>query len=223
MRILLVEDEEDLAYVIKKGLEEERYSVDTCYNGEDGLFMAEEVAYDAIILDIMLPRVDGITVLRTLRTKGVATPVLMLTAKDLTEDKIRGLDTGADDYLTKPFDFGELLARLRALLRRTTPMKSALLEIGGLVLDTAKKEVTRDGNIISLTAKEYAILEYMAYNHDTVLSRTKIIEHVYDDSFDLYSNVIDVHINSLRNKIDKGCTDKLISTVRGAGYILRKQ
>ncbi|MBI5665659.1 MAG: response regulator, partial [Nitrospirae bacterium] len=139
MRILLVEDEEDLAYVIKKGLEEELYSVDVCYNGEDGLFMAEQVAYDAIILDIMLPKVDGMTVLKTLRRKEVTTPVLMLTAKDLTEDKIIGLDTGADDYLTKPFDFGELLARLRALLRRSTPRKSALLEIGGLVLDTARK------------------------------------------------------------------------------------
>ena len=222
MRILLVEDERDLADIVKKGLEEESYSVDVCYDGEEGLFMASEVSYDVIILDILLPKVDGISILETIREKGISTPVLLLTAKDTLEDKIKGLDIGADDYLTKPFDFEELLARIRALLRRKIPEKKAILKAHDLVLDTASREVTRGGEEVVLTSKEYALLEYFVYNKNTVLSRTEITEHIYDDSFDLDSNVIDVFINSLRNKIDKDYPVKLIHTVRGAGYILKE-
>lgn len=222
MRILLVEDERDLANIVKMGLEEESYSVDVCYDGEEGLYMASEVPYDGMILDILLPKIDGIKILETIRKKGVSTPVLFLTAKDALEDKIEGLDTGADDYLTKPFEFEELLARLRALLRRRTPEKKALLKVHDLELNTANREVTRGGKEIILTSKEYVLLEYFIYNKNTVISRTEITEHIYDDSFDLDSNVIDVFINSLRKKIDRDHPVKLIHTVRGAGYILKE-
>lgn len=223
MRILVVEDEEDLAYLIKKGLEEEKYSVDVCYDGEEGLYMAKEVSYDAMILDVMLPGLDGIAVLESLRAGNVQTPVLMLTARDALEDKIKGLDTGADDYLTKPFEFRELLARIRSLLRRNVPQKSAVFKIEDLELDTAMREVSRGGEKVRLTVKEYMILEYLVYNRQRVVSRTDIVEHVYDDTYDRDSNVIDVHINSLRKKLNQGHEDQLISTVRGAGYILRKE
>lgn len=222
MRVLLVEDELDLANIIKKGLEEESYSVDVCYDGEDGLHMAEEIAYDIIILDIMLPKIDGIKVLDIIRTKGIFAPVLMLTAKGALEDKIKGLDTGADDYLTKPFKFRELLARMRALLRRKIPERTAILRAHDLELDTAKKEVKRAGEVVPLTPKEYALLEYLLYNKNTVVSRTRITEHIYNDDFDLYSNVVDVFMTALRKKIDKDHPAKLIHTVRGAGYILRE-
>jgi DNA-binding response OmpR family regulator len=222
MRILLVEDEKDLADIVKKGLEEESYSVDVCYDGEEGLFMASEISYDGMILDILLPKVDGIKILKTIREKNISTPVLMLTAKDELHDKIRGLDTGADDYLTKPFEFEELLARLRALLRRRIPEKKATLKVHDLTVNTASQEVSRGGRGIPLTSKEYALLEFFVYNKNTVLSRTEITEHIYDDSFDLDSNVIDVFINSLRKKIDKDHSKKLIHTVRGAGYILKE-
>ncbi len=220
MRILLVEDEHDLSSIIKKGLEEERYNVDTCFDGEDALFMSEEISYDAIILDIMLPKINGITLLRTIRSKGIATPVLMLTARDALEDKVKGLDTGADDYLTKPFEFNELLARLRALLRRNLTQRASVVKVRDLVLDTARKEARRKNVLISLTAKEYALLEYMVYNKNNVLSRTNISEHIYDSSFDLDSNVIDVFVSSLRKKLDNNHSIKLIKTVRGAGYML---
>ncbi len=223
MRILVIEDEEDLAYLIKKGLEEEKYSVDVCYDGVEGLYMAEEVSYDAMILDVMLPGLDGIAVLKSLRAGNIPTPVLMLTARDALEDKIKGLDTGADDYLTKPFEFRELLARIRSLLRRNAPQKSAVFKIEDLELDTAMREVSRGGEKVRLTVKEYMILEYLVYNRQRVVSRSDIVEHVYDDTYDRDSNVIDVHINSLRKKLNQGHEDQLISTVRGAGYILRKE
>ncbi len=222
MRILLVEDERDLADIVRIGLEEESYSVDVCYDGEEGLYMASEVSYDGMILDILLPKIDGIKILETIRAKGISTPILLLTAKDTLEDKIAGLDTGADDYLTKPFEFEELLARLRALLRRRIPEKKAILKVHDLELNTASRGVTRGGKEIILTSKEYVLLEYFVYNKNTVISRIEITEHIYDDSFDLDSNVIDVFINSLRKKIDKNHSVKLIHTVRGAGYILKE-
>lgn len=221
MRILIVEDEKNLANTLKKGLSEEGYSADVAYNGEEGGFLAETEPYDLIILDIMLPKVDGLTILMNLRKQGIKTPVLMLTAKDTVLDKVKGLDTGADDYLTKPFDFEELLARIRALLRRKGEVKSAVVSIGDLEIDTASHQIRREGREIPLSAREYALLEYLAYNKGKVVSRTDISEHIYDYDFDLDSNIIDVYINFLRNKIDKGYDKKLIQTVRGAGYILK--
>lgn len=222
MRILIVEDEKALANNLRRGLSEEGYSVDAAYDGEEGGFMAETEPYDLIILDIMLPKKDGIAVLKNLRKEGIKTPVLMLTAKDAVSDKIRGLDSGADDYITKPFDFDELLARVRSLLRRKGEVKSAVITIADLEIDTAGHQVKRGGKEIPLSAREYALLEYLAYNKEKVVSRTDISEHIYDYDFDLDSNIIDVYINFLRNKIDKGFDKKLIHTIRGAGYILKE-
>ncbi len=221
MRILLVEDEKDLAAIVKQGLEEDGYIVETAHDGEEGLYMAESFPADAIILDIMLPVMDGLTILKTIRKKGITTPVLLLTARDAIVDKIAGLDTGADDYLTKPFSFPELLARVRSLLRRKGTVKEAIISIDDLEINTASHEVKRAGNIINLSAKEYALLEYLAYNRNKVLSRTDIVEHIYHEETDMDSNVVDVYINYLRNKIDKDSNNKLIQTVRGAGYILK--
>lgn len=222
MRILIVEDEKALANNLRRGLSEEGYSADVAYDGEEGGFMAETEPYDLIILDIMLPKKDGITVLKNLRKEGIKTPVLMLTARDAVSDKIKGLDTGADDYITKPFDFDELLARVRSLLRRKGEVKSAVISIADLEIDTAGHRVKRGGKEIPLSAREYALLEYLAYNKEKVVSRTDISEHIYDYDFDLDSNVIDVYINFLRNKIDKRFDMKLIHTIRGAGYILKE-
>jgi DNA-binding response OmpR family regulator len=221
MRILIVEDEKSLADILKKGLEEERYAVDIAYNGEDGLFMAENEPSDLVILDIMLPVIDGMTILKRIRKAGINTPVLMLTAKDTIMDKVSGLDSGADDYLTKPFSFEELLARMRALLRRNTDMKASVLMIADLTIDMATHEIKREGKDILLSAREYALLEYMAINRNKVLSRTTLTEHLYDQDFDLDSNIIDVFINRIRNKIDRDYDIQLIQTVRGAGYMLR--
>lgn len=222
MRLLLVEDEQDLARIVQSGLEEETYSVDVCFDGEEGFFMAESIPYDGIILDILLPKLDGLRFLRRLREKGLSMPVLLLTAKGSLEDKVKGLDTGADDYLVKPFEFAELLARMRALLRRRIPEKSAVLRVQDLEVDKAKREVKRGGKVVSLTAKEYALLEYLLYHKNVVLSRTQITEHIYNDSFDLDSNVIDVFVNNLRKKLDKGHPRKLIHTVWGMGYVLKE-
>lgn len=221
MRILVVEDETFLADIIQKGLLEEGYAVDVAYTGEDGLFLAENEPSDLIILDIMLPVVDGMTILKTIRRAGVKTPVLLLTARDTVLDKVSGLDSGADDYLTKPFDFDELLARIRALLRRQSETRTAVIEIGDLVIDMAAHRVNRAGREIEFSAKEYALLEYLAMNKNRVLSRTDLSEHLYDYDFDLDSNVIDVFINRIRNKIDRPFDTRLIHTVRGAGYILK--
>lgn len=221
MRILIVEDEKSLADIIKKGIEEEGYAVDVVYNGEEGLFMAENEPSDLIILDIMLPVIDGMTILKKIRKVGIKTPVLMLTAKDTIMDKVSGLDSGADDYLTKPFAFEELLARMRALLRRNTEVKTSVIMIGDLTIDIVTHEVKREGKDILLSAREYALLEYMALNRNKVLSRTALTEHLYDQDFDLDSNVIDVFINRIRNKIDRGYDTKLIHTMRGTGYILK--
>lgn len=223
MRIILVEDERYLATIVKQGLKEEGYSVDVAYDGEEGLYMIENFPADLIILDIMLPKKDGLSILSAIRKKGMIMPVLLLTAKDTVSDKIRGLDTGADDYLIKPFEFGELLARVRALFRRKAETKEAVIRIGDLYINTASHEVRREGKVIPLSSREYAILEYLAYNKDTLVTRIQITEHVYDESFELDSNIVDVYINYLRNKIDKGFKKKLIHTIRGSGYILKEE
>jgi DNA-binding response OmpR family regulator len=221
VRILIVEDEKPLADILRKGLEEEGYAVDVAYNGEEGQYLALHEASDLMILDIMLPAVDGMTILKTIRKSGIRTPVIMLTARDAIVDKVTGLDSGADDYLTKPFSFEELLARMRVLLRRKPEATTSILKIKDLTLDIATHEVKRGGKSIPLSAKEYGLLEYMAVNRNTVLSRTALTEHLYNQDFDLDSNVIDVFINRLRNKIDRRFHEKIIITVRGAGYMLR--
>lgn len=222
MRILIVEDEKKVAGFIKKGLEEETYAVDAVYDGEEGLFLAHENSYDLIILDIMLPKVDGLEVLARLRKKKNETPVLLLTAKDSVEDRVRGLNQGADDYLTKPFAFSELLARTRVLLRRGKAEIQTLLQIADLTLDLLSHKVTRDDEEIELTGKEYSLLEYFMRNQEKVLTRTMIAEHVWDYNFDTFTNVIDVYINHLRKKIDKNHPKKLLHTLRGVGYVMKE-
>lgn len=223
MRILVVEDEEKVASFIRKGLEEEHYAVDVALDGEEGLSMAQLNPYDLLILDLMLPRLDGYRLLQRLRSEGVETGVLILTARDGVGDKVRGLDLGADDYLTKPFAFAELLARVRALLRRGKPQRSPLLKVADLMIDPSTRRVTRGGTAIELTAKEYALLEYLMRHSGQVLTRTMISEHVWDQTFDSYTNVIDVYVNYLRKKVDQGFELKLIHTVRGVGYSLREE
>lgn len=222
MRILLVEDDKKVASFIRKGLEEEGYAVDVAADGEAGLFMGLDRLHDLIILDVMLPKKPGFQVLRELRQAKAATPVLMLTARDTVEDKVQGLDAGADDYLTKPFVFAELLARVRALLRRRAEVRSPRLQVANLVLDPATRSVTRGGQPITLTNREFALLEYLMRNAGRVLTRTAITEHVWDYDFDSGTNVIDVYVNYLRKKIDAGHEPKLLHTVRGAGYVLRE-
>jgi two-component system copper resistance phosphate regulon response regulator CusR len=221
MRVLIVEDEKKVAAFIKKGLEEETYAVDVAYNGEDGLHMGMENQYDLIILDLMLPVINGLEVLSRLRENKTDTPILLLTAKDSVEDKVTGLNTGADDYLTKPFAFSELLARIRVLLRRGKAETKTVLQIKGLSLDLVGHKVKRDDEEIELTGKEYSLLEYFMRNQGKVLTRTMIAEHVWDYNFDSITNVIDVYVNYLRNKIDTGHEPRLIHTVRGVGYVLK--
>ncbi len=223
MRILVVEDEKKVASFIKKGLEEEHYAVDIAYDGEEGLALAEINEYDLILLDIMLPKLDGMEVLRRIRGNGSSVPILMLTAKDSVEDIVSGLDSGSDDYLTKPFSFAELVARVRALLRRKTKEKTDLLTIGDLSLSTSTHRVKRGGREIELTAKEYALLEYFMRNPNRILTRTLITEHVWDYHFDPSTNVIDVYVNYLRKKIDQGFEKKLIHTIRGSGYMIKDE
>jgi len=222
MKILLVEDERKVASFIKKGLEQEFYSVDAVYDGREGQIFALSEEYDLIILDIMLPYKDGIAILREARKAKIDTPVLFLTAKDTVPDKVTGLDSGADDYLAKPFAFEELLARVRALIRRKDSDKTVLLKALDLVLDTQKHVAVRNGTEIPLTPKEYSILEYLLKNKNKVISRTILTEHVYDFHFDPGTNVIDVYINKLRNKIDKGFEKPLLNTIRGVGYSIRE-
>ena len=221
MRILVVEDERQLAGIVKRGLLEEGYAVDNAYDGEEAQYMAENVPYDLMILDLMLPKKDGIAVCRELRAKRVKTPILMLTARDSIEDRVKGLDSGADDYQIKPFAFSELLARIRALLRRETLPKTAKLQDGDLVMDTLSREVWRGPRKIELTTKEYSILEYFMRRPNMVVTRTMLEENVWDYDFDGMSNIIDVYIRRLRRKIDEVETESLIQTLRGAGYRLR--
>jgi len=218
MRVLVVEDERKIADFIRKGLSEHGYAVDVAYDGEEALDWPAVADFDLIILDVMLPARDGTEVCRVLRKRGVRTPILMLTAKDAVEDRVLGLDSGADDYLVKPFAFAELLARLRALTRRQPAVLGSLLRVGDLILDTATRKVSRAEDELELTTKEYAILEYLMRHPNQVLTRTMIAEHVWNYDFDNASNVIDVHIRNLRRKIDDPFATKLIRTVRGAGY-----
>lgn len=221
MRILLVEDDRKVASFIRKGLAEEGYAVDVAPDGEMGLAMGLDRLHDVIVLDVMLPQKPGFQVLRELRQAKVATPVLLLTARDAVEDKVQGLDAGADDYLTKPFAFAELLARVRALLRRGKAAQAPVLQAADLVLDPATRTVKRGAEAIPLTNREFALLEYFLRNPGRVLTRTMIAEHVWDYSFDAGTNVIDVYVNYLRKKIDAGRELKLIHTVRGVGYVLK--
>src|SRR5271163_4745364 len=221
MRLLLVEDDARIARFVAKGLREQAYAVDVATNGDDALYQAAINTYDLIVLDVMIPGRDGFAVCRELRAAGQKIPILMLTAKDAVEDRIAGLDFGADDYLTKPFEFRELLARLRALLRRSTELHPPSLRVGDLVLDTAAQSAMSGGHAISLTHKEYALLEYLVRNAGRVVSRADIAEHVWDETFDPFSNLIEVYINRLRRKIDPDGNSELLQTRRGAGYILK--
>ena len=220
MRILIVEDEPKVASFIRRALEEESYAVDVCPDGVEGLDLACEVNYDLIILDLMLPNLPGLGVLKGIRAEKVKTPVLILTARSEVDQRVKGLDAGADDYLTKPFAIEELLARSRALMRRASGETSGILQIDDLILNPITHEVTRAGQRIDLTSKEYALLEYMMRSTGRVLTRPMISEHVWDLDFDTFTNVIDVYISYLRNKIDKGHEHNLIHTVRGSGYTL---
>jgi heavy metal response regulator len=223
MRILVIEDEKKVASFIKKGLEEERYAVDTAYDGETGLYMADINEYDLIVLDLMIPKIDGLEVLKRIRSNKNNVPILVLTAKNTVEDIVKGLDSGCDDYLTKPFNFTVFLARIRALLRREKIEKEPLLKVADLTLSPVTHKVTRRGKEIELTSKEYALLEYFMRNPDKVLTRTMISEHVWDYHFDSLTNVIDVYVNYLRRKIDKDFELKLIHTIRGVGYIMKRE
>ena len=222
MRILIVEDEVKIAQFIKRGLKEEGYAVDVANDGEEGHFLLSSNEYDAIILDLMLPKIDGLTLCHTLRKEGNQTPIIMLTAKDTVKDKVKGLDSGADDYLPKPFAFEELLARLRVVLRKKDNRVQTQLKVDDLSLDLLTHKVTRGDREIDLTVKEYALLEYLMRNAGNIVTRTMISEHVWDINFDTFTNVIDVYINYLRNKVDSGFADKMIHTVRGKGYLLKK-
>jgi two-component system, OmpR family, copper resistance phosphate regulon response regulator CusR len=219
MRILLVEDEPRVAHFIAKGLREQSFAVDIAGDGDDSLFKLSIGDYDLIILDVMIPTKDGFEVCRELRGQGIKSPVLMLTARDAVDDRVKGLDSGADDYLSKPFEFTELLARIRALLRRTKELRPAVLQIADLTLDTANHTAARGGRSISLTAKEYSLLEFFMLRAGRLVGRDEIAQHVWDEHFDPFSNVIDVYVRRLRKKIDEGFSPPFIHTRRGEGYI----
>ncbi|WP_396214987.1 response regulator [Gemmatimonas sp.] len=220
MRVLVVEDDPRLAALIARGLREESYAVDTCDNGKSAIMQAAVNSYDAVVLDVMLPGVDGLTVVSTLRERHIHTPVLMLTARDTVPDRIAGLDAGADDYLVKPFDFGELLARLRALLRRPEAVQPMRVMIADLDIDLQSHTVIRAGTPIVLTAKEFALLELLARHAGRVVSRADIVAHVWDDNHDPFTNAVEVYMNRLRGKVDREPFAPLLHTRRGAGYML---
>jgi two-component system, OmpR family, copper resistance phosphate regulon response regulator CusR len=223
MRLLLVEDDPGVLRFVLKGLREQAYAVDTAITGDDALYQAEINTYDLIILDVMIPGRDGFAVCKEIRSTGNRVPILMLTARDGVEDRIAGLDVGADDYLTKPFAFRELLARLRALLRRSGELRPPDISVADLVVDTAGQTVTRGNRRISLTTKEYALVEFLARNAGRVVGRAAIAQHVWDESFDPFSNLIEVYVNRLRRKIDTGSKVPLLHTRRGAGYLFGPQ
>ena len=216
MRLLVVEDERDLAQTLRRALEEEEFAVDLAENGEDALYKIREMSYDAVVLDLMLPRLDGWSVLRTARADGIRTPVLLLTARDMIEDRVRGLNQGADDYLTKPFALAELIARVRAMIRRAYGNPSTRVEIGDLVIDTAARQVWRAGVAVELTAREFAILELLTRSRGAVVARATVCEHIYNEEADVLSNVVDVHVAALRRKLGSD----VIRTRRGEGYII---
>jgi DNA-binding response OmpR family regulator len=220
MRVLVVEDHPSMARSLANGLREEGYAVDLAMDGEEAEHLATVNAYDAVVLDLMLPKVDGWTVLKSIRRNRPSVPVLCLTARDAVEDRVKGLDLGADDYLVKPFAFEELLARMRSVIRRGHGQTSAVMTVGDLEIDVARKAVTRAGQPVTLSAREFALLEYLAHRQGQVVSRTDIWEHLYDQHDETISNVVDVYIGYLRNKIDKGFETKLIHTRRGQGYVL---
>src|SRR6202163_1999790 len=220
MRLLLVEDDARIARFVAKGLREQAYAVDISSTGDDALYQAAINTYDLVILDVMIPGRNGFEVCRELRKSGMRMPILMLTARDAVDDRITGLDHGADDYLTKPLEFRELLARLRALLRRSGELRSPRIAVGDMVLDTAAQSVSRGGRAIPLTAKEYALLEFLARNAGRVVGRAEIAEHVWDETFDPFSNLIEVYVNRVRRKIDFASRKPLLHTRRGAGYVL---
>ena len=222
MRILVIEDEKKLASFIRRALKEKRYAVDVAHDGSEGLFLADANPYDLIILDVMLPQKDGISICRELRKKNNDVPILMLTARAELEDKINGLNSGADDYLTKPFAFAELLARVRAIVRRNQDTKTTKLKVADLELDQLTHKVTRSGQPIELTSTEYSLLEYLMLHANEVVTRTMISEHVWNDDYDAFSNVINVYINYLRKKIDHDFDKKLIHSLRGTGYVLKE-
>jgi len=220
VRVLLVEDEPRIAGFIAKGLRERAYAVDVARDGEEALYYAGVNEYDLVILDVMLPIKDGYAICRELRGSGFRSPILMLTARDAVDDRVAGLDSGADDYLTKPFDFKELLARLRALSRRSTEIRPEVIQVADLTLNPENHAISRAGRSISVTAKEYALLEFLMLNQDRVVNREQIAQHVWDENFDPFSNIIDVYVRRLRTKIDAGFAEPLIHTRRGEGYIL---
>ncbi len=219
MKILIVEDEKDLRTILEKRLKK-LYTVDSCKDGEEALSYLDVYTYDLILLDIMLPKIDGLSVLKTLRNRKIKTPVILLTAKNMVEDRVRGLDTGADDYLIKPFAFDELLARIRVLLRRTSDNTTNTIQVGDLVLHTQSRSVTRGDKQIELTHKEYQLLEYMMHNPNIILTRNQLEQRICDQSYQGGSNLIDVYIRYLRKKIDDGFEVKMIKTIRGTGYKL---
>jgi len=221
MRILLVEDDKNVTRFVSKGLKENLFLVDLAKDGEEGFELITQEKYDLIILDILLPKMDGWEVLQKIREKGIETPVIILTARDSTPDVVKGLNLGADDYLIKPFSFSELLARMRAILRRGKIQRPTELKVANLVLNQMTREVYRDTVRIDLTSKEYALLEYFMQNTGLILTRTMLLEAVWDYNFDPMTNVIDVHINHLRNKIDRDFTPKLLHTIKGVGYVLK--
>jgi two-component system copper resistance phosphate regulon response regulator CusR len=220
MRVLLVEDDQRIADFVSKGLRENSYAVDAAADGDQATYMASINTYDLYILDVNLPRKDGFKVCGELRKDGIQQPILMLTARDAVEDRIAGLDTGADDYLIKPFEFKELLARMRALLRRHAEVRPQRLKAGDLEIDTVSQSASLSGSALRLTAKEYSLLEFLVLNKGRLVSREQISEHVWDDSFDPFSNLIEVYIRRLRHKLNEGHTDGMIKTRRGSGYIL---
>ncbi len=220
MRILVIEDEKKIADFIKRGLQEEGYAVDVAGDGEEGYMLIHDNEYDVVILDLLLPKMDGVTLCEKIRKEKIDVPIIMLTAKTSVEDRVTGLDSGANDYLTKPFAFEELLARIRALLRKGS-YKLTKLNAGDIELDMLTHKVTRAGKEILLTSKEYSLLEFLMRNQNSLVTRTMIAEHVWDVNFDTYTNIIDVYINYLRNKLDQGFDKKMIYTVRGRGYILK--
>lgn len=221
MRILICEDEPDMNKIISKKLKSEGYGVDSCFDGEEAIYYVQNTQYDIIILDVMLPKFDGFSVIKKIRDKSIDTPVLFLTARDNISDKVKGLDLGGNDYLVKPFSFDELLARLRVLTRTKEGKSSNILEVLDLQMDTSSKIVKRGELVIDLSAKEYSILEYMLYNLDIVLTREQIENHIWDYDYEGGSNLVNVYIRYLRKKIDDNYDTKLIQTIRGHGYVIR--